>query len=266
MLPCTFLETRQNDHGFSIVGKGDTTIKFIATNLKTAHKWTHDYDGYYPSLSFCCSQKENALGIIILKVACWLGEGKNKSREWKYFILEVEEGKVNLGKFWASQKSNRLIAVTECHNSPDAFIEVISESDKRYTTNPNPASGEYYVPDETLLCRYVVGEVEESVLQEAATLQAEEETAVWKLRKLKDQYDVRGLNLVQLQKKLAIQDENVATFTAKFEQARKTVGAMRDKLDIALLLVGWWQKDLYKKVKSAIDLAEEETSGGKTVR
>lgn len=220
MLPCTFLETRSNDNGFSIVGKVDITIKFIATNLKTAHKWTHDYDGYYPSLSFCCSQKET--GIIILRVTCWLG-GKNKSKECKYFILEVSEGKVNLGKFWESQKPGRLIAVREIYLSPDAYIELISESNKRYTTNPEPAPGEYYVPDETLLCRYVVGEVEEDVLQEAVTLQAEEKSAREKLSWLEVLDAAQKMEIARLQQKLEIQDKNVALFTAKLEELGQCV-------------------------------------------
>jgi hypothetical protein len=223
----------------------------MASNLKTAHTWDHTYHGFHPSINFSYSQKDIASGIIILEVCYKTGTGKSASSTNFCVLLEVLKGKVSLDKFWNPQKSGRLIAVKEVQNSPNAFIELISETDKRYTTNPNPTPGEYYVPYEKLLCQYVVGEVEESVLQEAATLQAEEISAREMLALFKVQ-------ITSLQKKLEIQNENVAIFTAKFEQARKTVYDMRRQLLPALPLIKRFQNKLYHGVKSAIKLADKE--------
>lgn len=231
----------------------------MASNLKTAHTWNHAYEGFHPSVNFCYPQKDVAFGIIILEVCHKTGTGKSASSSKHCILLEVSKGKVVLDKFWEPQKPGRLIAVKEVQYSSDAFIELISETDKRYTTNPQLAPGEFYVPNEKLLCQYVVGEVEESALQDAATLQAEEVSAREKLSGFEKKVVELCRENYNLGIELKIQKESAMDFAAKFEQARKTVSAMRDELGLALKEAHGWYKTLSKlRIQAVIDLADKE--------
>jgi len=256
MLPSHILTQHVNDNGFSIEGNADTTIKFIASNLKTAHRWTHDYCGFQSSLNFCSSRDTS--GIVILNVRHWIVHGKNRSPEQMYITLEVCEGKVKLSNYWEPKMFGRSIAVKEIYCSPDAHIEVVSENDQRYSTNPDCNPGEWYLPDETLLCRYVVGEVEEGELKNVAMRRLEETTASETIPGLESQITDLEALVEKLQKKLAIQDDSAKVGWAKFEAARKTVSAMYDQLKPALPLIKRFQGKLYCRVKTAIRLADAE--------
>lgn len=244
MRPNSLIRTKYSTNGnFTIEGYADAKIKLIATNLCTS---TKPRMGYGVSISF---MQHDGPGIVALQVQHAVGCGKNQYQTETDMFLEFSDRKIEEERYWIP------IDGVDCSfeqiGSFNKVLRVLSETGKIYTANPEPAPGEYYVPYEKLLCQYVVGEVEESVLQEAATLQAEEISAREMLALFKVQ-------ITSLQRQLETQDENAKNFAAKFQQARKTVYDMRRQLLPALPLIKRFQNKLYGRVKSAINLADKE--------
>lgn len=214
MLPADDYKSIKNNFGLTLEGIGHCRVSVLATSLKTAELIS--MDGIRPQTIFRFARpKTNKGGLCIAK-----------NNEKICFIFVDENGDADLRHHWIP-KEDILCSILPAKNGVNRYCLKVIVKDNVYLSDSDfsEGGGEYVVSDTTLLCQFLVGEVDESVLQEAAEKQVEELSLQEKFEKLKLKYDHNLVaiqdytaNLAKTSQELMIQKQSSENLLARMKE------------------------------------------------
>jgi len=154
---------------------------------------------------------------------------------------------------------------------PDRMGEVVRLfinvriGDAVYTTNPKPAPGQRYVADPDLLCRYLVGQVDDEAITEAAEVAVEEASAREQLSAIRRvlQEDMGGNDTGDdladcVKARIACRQRRIAELVQEVGELADTITTLREKnRRIASTLgdavsIPWWDRGLRCRIKAIL--------------
>ena len=186
MLPKEILTSNRSASGLVLEGLRDTTLELLATNLRTAAarrgKSIHPTEATF--LAFDQPEDSKHHGIIVL--LAHYRDTKGRGDSVYIAVLVTPEGVPQLDQHWEPVCKRHLLAFGREQDHPyTTYLRVRAESNTLYANSTQLNPDEYFVPDPDLLCRYLVGEINEDALREVAATTIAEASAREELPKSK---------------------------------------------------------------------------------